>query len=140
MLGEAGISYRRSQDYITINWETDEYRDAQGDGDLLIAVTLSEEGEYFELSAPNAFILGNANTGAFLKACTIIQGKTKLIRFEYNPEDGEVRPSIEFPLEDAQLTPQQLIRCITGMLDLIDHFYPILERAQETGRVQLPEH
>ncbi len=44
----------------------------------------------------------------------------KLLRFEYDPTDGEVRAAIELPLEDAPLTERLFDRCLSGLIQLVD--------------------
>jgi len=94
---------------------------------------LMENGEYFQLIAPMAFKVKGKNTGVFLKACAIVQMHTKLIQFEYDEDDGEVRPVIEFPLEDNTLSYKQFMRCVTGMVQLLDQYYPVLQKAAVEG-------
>jgi hypothetical protein len=63
----------------------------------------------------------------------MVQWKTKLIQFEFDARDGEVRPVIEFPLEDAPLTSKQLLRCLSGMTELVDKYHLVLMRVLDQG-------
>lgn len=105
---------------------------------LLLVVQLLEDGEYFNLFAPQAFKVRSEHTDAFLRACAIIQWRTKLIQFEWDQNDGEVRPTIEFPIEDGVLTRKQFERCVMGMCGILDEFFPQLKKAAEEGVVDLP--
>ena len=106
---------------------------------LLLVAQLLEEGEYFQLFAPKAFVVKGEHQDAFLRACAIIQWRTKLIQFEWDRNDGEVRPVIEFPLEDAKLTRKQFERCIQGMCSILDEFFPKLKKAADEGVVDFPD-
>ncbi|MGI9110157.1 MAG: hypothetical protein ACR2KA_09085 [Opitutales bacterium] len=43
-----------------------------------------------------------------------------MVQFEYDAQDGEIRAIVEFPLEDVQLTSRQLMRCIHGLVKVMD--------------------
>lgn len=111
------------------------YKDKDGDNTLLIVIRLSEKGEYIEFFSPSAFVIPENPEWAslFLKACTIIQWKTKLIQFEYDESDGEVRPMIEFPIEDSAITQKQLGRCIKSLVRLIEEYFPVLDKIHKEG-------
>ena len=128
----------KGEDEIVFGMRMHEYRDAEGDDGLLLVVSLLEDGEYFRLFAPHAYKAQGPHKGAFLEACMQCQWRTKLIQFEYDPSDGEIRPIIEFPLEDAELTPTQLHRCINGMCSIIDAYHPTFRKVLETGLIEMP--
>lgn len=115
------------------------YRGPEGEDYLRLVIRLSEGGRYFELFAPFAFRAVGPFVDVFLRACAIIQFRTKLVQFEYDDSDGEVRPIIEFPIEDGTLTAQQLKRCIMGLCRLVETYYPTLKKALEEGVVAFPE-
>ncbi len=111
----------------------------KGEKSLLLVAQLMEDGEYFQLFSPKAFVVNGEHQDAFLRACAIIQWKTKLIQFEWDKNDGEVRPVIEFPLEDGKLTLKQFGRCVHGMCQILDKFYPKLKLAADEGVVDFPD-
>jgi hypothetical protein len=73
--------------------------------------------------------------GAVFRALLMISWRTKLIQFEFDEEDGEIRGMIEFPLEDSSLTQKQLIRCLNGMVQIIDEYHSVIDQAIRTGFV-----
>lgn len=116
------------------------YRDGDGDRMLFIFIKLEEDGEYLELYCPWAWdIESSKHAAAFLDACAEVQYRTKLLQFGYDPRDGEIRPTIEWPIEDGTVTSRQLARAIMGMKSLIDEYAPVLDRALATGEIDLPE-
>ncbi len=112
------------------------YRDDEGDANLRVVIQIQEDGRYLQVFAPEAYRVASENAGPFLQACAMVQWRTKLIQFEYDAQDGEVRPVVEFPLMDALLTSNQLMRAVHGLVELIDTYHPVLERAAREGVVQ----
>ena len=134
LLRERGVAFEQiDRDTLDIEIPTKVYLDADGRHQLFLLIQLTEEGRYFLLSAPSAYLISEDRAALFALACTIVQWKTKLIQFEYDAEDGEVRPVVEFPLEDSRLTGDQLLRCIHGMVDIVDEFDPALRRVISDG-------
>ena len=58
-----------------------------------------------------------------------------MVDFEYDYNDGEVRPTIDFPLEDAKLTSRQVHRCLTTIARVLDEFYEVIQYTIETGQI-----
>ena len=108
-----------------------------GEHSMMVVVRLTEDGEYFSMFAPVAYRVKGEHQDAFLRACAQIQWKTKLIQFEWDESDGEVRPVVEFPLEDGRITRKQFERCLSGLCQIIDEFHPVLKRAAEEGVVEM---
>jgi hypothetical protein len=82
-------------------------------------------------------VKGSPHLDIFLKLCTLIQMKGYSIQFEYVPQSGTVRPCIEVPLLDNNLTAQQLDYCIKTMLLTVDGSAELLQNALETGHIPL---
>lgn len=139
LLDQLALKYDvRGPDVISVIFETQKYRRPDGQKALLLIISIEEDGSYFKLFAPKAFIAAGPHVDAFLRACLMIQWMTKLIQFEFDHTDGEIRPMIEFPLMDALLTKAQLQRCLNAMCGIMDEFYECLHKALETGVVDLP--
>lgn len=136
-LDEFGLQHDVRDEHLLIPFGTDAYRDPDGEASLLLAIRLEEDGRYFKLFAPNAFRAVGEFTDAFLRAAAIVQWKTKLVQFEFDEDDGEVRPIVEFPLEDAPLTRLQLDRCIRGLVQLLEVYATPLRTALATGVVDM---
>jgi hypothetical protein len=64
-----------------------------------------------------------------------ISWETKMLQWEYDPNDGEIRAIIEFPLEDSSLTEKQFNRCLSGLIQIIDNVaMPRLKEVMVTGK------
>lgn len=129
------IDEEKSTCFVTCSG-LDNYHNKEGEKRLLIAVNLHEEGKYLNIYAPFAFKVPKDKAAVFNTACGIIQWNTKLVQFEYDKRDGEVRPVIEFPLEDGVVTGKQLKRCIDGMASILDQYYLALKTVIDTGEIK----
>ncbi len=140
LLEELDLSYQHQDGYLFLTMETQVYRDPEKNDDraLTLMIELMEDGEFFTLMAPRAYFVLGGHQDAFLRACARVQWRTKLVQFEWDASDGEVRPIIELPLEDARLTRRQLQRCIQALCSIIDKYHECLLRAAKEGVVVLP--
>lgn len=114
--------------------------------DFLIVVQLDEEGKFFRLFAPQVLvgIQDHPYKAAILQSMLAISWETKMLQWEYDPSDGEIRAIIEFPLEDSILTEKQFNRCLSGLIQLIDsvalpRLKAVMETGQDPGNVELGE-
>jgi hypothetical protein len=130
---------RKDESTLLVGCKTDQYTDAEGVKGLLIVVQLSEEGRYVKIFAPQAFKISGQHTETFLRACAILQWRTKLVQFEYDESDGEVRPMIEIAIEDSKLTDKQMRRCLFTLAAVVDKYYPVLKKAVEEGKIQFTD-
>ncbi|MEA5571865.1 hypothetical protein [Calothrix sp. UHCC 0171] len=104
--------------------------------DFLIVVQLDENGKFFRLFAPQVIVgvQDHPYKTAILQTMLAISWETKMLQWEYDPSDGEIRAIIEFPLEDSILTEKQFNRCLTGLIQLVDSVaIPRLQQVMETG-------
>ena len=140
ILDEMQFKYRPHDEWaVVFLMRMERYENPEnGEKSLAVVVRLTEDGEYFSMFAPTAYRVKGPNQDAFLRACAQIQWKTKLIQFEWDESDGEVRPIIEFPLEDGRITRKQFERCLQGLCQILDEFHPALKKAAEEGVVDLP--
>lgn len=116
----------------------DHFRDADDEAHIQVVIRLEEDGRYVKVFAPNAYVIPLDDAGPVLQACAMIQWRTKLVQFEYDETDGELRPIVEFPLMDAPMTADQLMRCVTGLVGLVDHYHPVLAQARDAGEIVFP--
>lgn len=104
--------------------------------DFLIVVQLDEEGKFFRVFAPQVLsgVQEHPYKGAILQTMLAISWETKMLQWEYDPADGEIRAIIEFPLEDSILTERQFNRCLSGLIQIVDSVaMPRLKKVMETG-------
>ncbi len=104
---------------------------------FLIVIQLDENGEFFKVFAPQvlAEINNHPYKEAILQTMLCISWETKMLQWEYDPSDGEIRAIVEFPLEDSMLTERQFNRCLSGLIQIVDDIaMPRLRAVMETGR------
>jgi hypothetical protein len=138
-LDSEGIKYLWVEEgaYLATGFNTSIYRRDDGTPNLAMAIKLEEDGEYFKLVAPKVYVFKDGPTKlAFWQTLLMICWKTKLLEFEYDDNDGEVRCIVEFPIEDGTLTKRQLMRCLRGMVSLIEEYHPVISKARAEGVIQ----
>lgn len=135
-LEDAGVRFGRAEnaDALVASFQTEHYRAVDGDDALFVVVLVEEEGRYLKVFAPQAFEIPDEHLEPFLRACAMVQYRTKLVQFEWDPQDGLI-PIVEFPLEDAALTAAQLRRCMIGLVAIVDEYYDVLSEVARTGVV-----
>ena len=132
------LKYRRDKDQIVTGFETHRFRDQQGRTGVAVVVRLDEDGRYLELVAPGLYeSRGCAHPAALFQVLLDITMRTKMIRFEHDPADGEIRCTIECPVEDGELTERQFHRMLDGLAESVDRWHPVISKAMDTGDVDL---
>jgi hypothetical protein len=131
-LNKKGWKYRKDEDANRIL--TGVY--AENLEEFLIVIELDEDGEFFEIFAPRVLtgVKDHPHKAAILQTMLCISWETKMLQWEYDPSDGEIRAIIEFPLEDAILTERQFNRCLHSLVELVDELaLPRLQAVMATG-------
>ena len=138
LVGE-GLKYRLADEgYLLTGFTTRNYTGPGGREGVAIAIRLDEDGEHVEFTAPSLYTTrGCPHPAALFEALLAITMRTKLIRFEYDPADGEVRCSVEAAIEDGGLTKRQFLRMLHGLSESIDRWDPVIRAAMDTGLVNL---
>lgn len=131
-LDQIGWDYRieEEEDRIITGVEGDNLED------FMIVVQLDEDGKFFRVFAPHVLsgVKDHPHKDAILQTMLVISWETKMLQWEYDPSDGEIRAIIEFPIEDSTLTEQQFNRCLSGLVQLVDGVaIPRLQEVMETG-------
>lgn len=120
------------------NAEETTYRDSDGDAHLKLIIEVGEDGEFLRVFAPFAWRLdGCIHKAAVLGVLPALQARYKMLRFDYDPNDGELQPNVELPLEDASLTSAQFHRAVHAVLHGTQQFDPVIRHAMQTGEVSL---
>ncbi|MGB3650724.1 MAG: hypothetical protein WBA41_05870 [Rivularia sp. (in: cyanobacteria)] len=131
-LDELGWDYRidEEEERIVTGVEGDNVED------FLIVVQLDEDGKFFRVFAPQVLsgVKDHPHKAAILQTMLVISWETKMLQWEYDPSDGEIRAIIEFPIEDSTLTEKQFNRCLSALIQLVDNVaIPRLQEVMETG-------
>lgn len=140
LLDDAELRYQLNEDQqaIALGFEIDPdstgFRDSEGDPNVLLVIEIKEDGEFLSICAPYAWTVQDCpHQRAVFESLVLYQARCKMIRFDYDPKDGEIRPNVELPLEDALLTAKQFHRVLGVMLQAIKDAHAIVSHAMETG-------
>ena len=124
LLDSAGIKHRQKDDFIRTGFATDLYEDDDGDFGVNIILRLEEDGELLRIQAPMAYRLPKDASPetqlAVLRTINQLHWESKILQVEMDSEDGEIRLSIDFPIEDGNLTETQVTRMIRLIPALVD--------------------
>lgn len=134
----AAREYRLARDWYTSRSAGvgKRFTTAVGDPGIQFVIRVLERGEFLAIFMPRAWSLANCpHKAAVFEALASIQTHYKMLRFDYDPTDGEIRPNVELPLEDADLTSRQFHRLMHGMLHGVPRFDSVIRQAIETGEV-----
>ena len=121
--------------HILTGFETQHYRNEAGDNQIDLVIGVYGDGEFVKFFSPAAFKAGPENVAASALDLCVIQCRTPLIQFEIDHSDGEIRPVVELPLIDAELTEAQLTYCIDTLLTVVDRFAAVVRHAAEAGEI-----
>lgn len=133
-----GMDEERNAVLIGFNLDRNEttYRDREGDAHVGLVIRLLEDGDFLGIFAPFAWSVHRCpHQAAVFEALAAIQAKYKMLRFDYDAADGEIRPNVELALEDSTLTSRQFHRLMHTMMDGIQRFDGVIRHAMETGEV-----
>ena len=132
------LKYRREPEQIVTGFETRRFRDDRGRSGIAIVLRLEEQGRYLEIVAPGLYCSrGCGHQAALFQVLLDITMRTKMIRFEHDPADGEVRCTVELPIEDGGVTARQFQRMLDGLVEAVDRWHPVIRRAIDAGTVGL---
>jgi hypothetical protein len=125
---------------ILIGFELDpawtSYRDQSGEPTMRLVIRAMEEGEFLSIFVPQAWGVADCqHKAAVFEAIASIQAQYKMLRFDYDPTDGEIRPNMEIPLEDGGITCRQFHRVMHGLYLGVQRFDGVIRHAMATGEV-----
>ena len=132
------LKYRREKNELTLAFRTQHFRDADGHAGVVVLVRIDEQGRHVEFLVSGLYrIRGCRHPAALFQTLLEITMRTKMIRFELDPRDGEIRCAVECPIEDGTLTRLQFDSILDGLVSAVDLWDPVIRRAMETGAVSL---
>ncbi len=138
-LDSLGLNYHHNEedDVIITGFGTKNYVDTDGDKHLGVVIKLEENGEFLQIFTPKCYsVPDETNRAALMQTLLMVSWKTKMIQFEFDDNDGEIRAMIEFPLEDAILTQKQFMRAFQGLVQIVDKYHPVMDKALTEGVIE----
>jgi hypothetical protein len=141
LLDSASIKHQLKDDVIRTGFSTDLYEDDDGDFGVNIILRLEENGELLRIQVPMAYRLPKDASPetqvAVLRTINQLHWESKILQVEMDQEDGEIRLSIDFPVEDGNLTETQVTRMIRLIPALVDQGHLAMTDALEKA-IPLP--
>lgn len=134
-LKDEGYSFIHSSEseYIETSIKTENYRNDDSAKSLSLFIKLEENGKFIKVLAPYVYRCalksGSNRKAALFQALLQICWKTKMVQFEYDSDDGEIRAIVEFALEDTALSKLQLIRIMTNLSSVVDLYHEEIVKA-----------
>ena len=118
---------------------TKNFVDDDGDNQIRIFIELREDGEFIRFIAPQMYKYTGPHKEKVFQLCLMIMWSTKMMQYEYDPSDGEIRMTIEWPLEDAELTEKQMMRVLAAIVQFADEYHSAFKTAMATGEIKLED-
>jgi hypothetical protein len=136
-LDENNIKYRDEGNFLTVVYETENYTNfVNGEKSVLIIITTETMGHFVQLWVSAYRFSSDSNSYnklALLQTLLKITYDTKLLQFEYDPDDGEVRLMVDIPVMDSNLTALQLIYSLKAILRCLDSEHQNITDAMRHG-------
>ncbi|NMG61185.1 tetratricopeptide repeat protein, partial [Geitlerinema sp. P-1104] len=105
---------------------------------LTVLISLEEDGEFVKMVLPQLLTLpsDHPHYEAALQ-CLLHLGwqQDKLVRWQRDPRDGEVRLEADLPLEDGELSSRQFWRTLQGCLQIAQEGREQVQQVLQTGTV-----
>ena len=124
LLDSAEIKHRLKDDVIRTGFSTDLYQDDDGDFGVNMVLRIEEDGELLRIQAPMAYRLPKdaspETQAAVLRTINQLNWESKILQYEMDLEDGEIRLGADFPLEDGRPTELQVSRMVRLIPQVID--------------------
>jgi Putative bacterial sensory transduction regulator len=99
-----------------------------------IVIQLLEDGEFLNFYVPQLLTIPDSvYKSMFFQTLLSINYQQKMIKFGYDPTDGEVVASVGISLEDNTLTVQQFDRCLSSLIQSVELAMPRLKQVLVTG-------
>ncbi|GEM_PF-734640 len=121
---------RHEAGQILVHYQTENYRNPAGIAAVTIVIELEHDGRFIKIFVPHAFSYHEGPYKAVvLQAALFVNFQSKMLQFEYDPRDGEMRAMVEFPLEDSPLTEEQFFQAFHGLRVLVEEYSLFIHQA-----------
>jgi hypothetical protein len=136
---EIVLNTEEGQPHLWGHWNMDFFtHPGIEDKTLELRFGLAEDGEFLYVMSLSLYSLKDcAYKPQVFEALLSIAYVTKSVSYEYDPTDGEVRATIEMPIEDGRLTPDQLAAMCNFMAATIDGYDTVIRHAMKTGTIDM---
>lgn len=134
--GVADIGYTTDEEKFYVMFSTENYENAEGENQLRFLTELAQDGGILRLSCPMALNASGGKADIYLASCMVLQSSSFVFKFEYDEDDGEVKPCVEIIVpDDGGLTPEEMYYPMLFIKTALDEHYQALEATKKTGEV-----
>jgi hypothetical protein len=122
-----------------LTFETRRYSNPAGEKSLMVIVTVSENGGHLEIAAVNAYSATDAKDVG--KLCEFLMGQnytTKLLRWELDRCDGEIRALADVAPLDGGVTFEAFMRMLMTFPIVLDSLHPSITKVMTTAKLPPP--
>jgi hypothetical protein len=132
-----GLEFDKKSEYFYAFWNMDHFKNSSNNkNSMVITFELTDDGAYFRAIARYLYNLKDCpHKAAVLEATLIIAYQTKGVGYEFDPTDGELRVTIEFPIDDAKIQPKQLEKICGAISGVVDNYDSVIRNAMLTGKI-----
>lgn len=94
-----------------------------------VLIVLDDRRGRVRFVLPNLFVLQPTRVNLeILKELLVLNMRYILVKFGFDPEDGEVRVEVDVPIEGGDLTFESFQRSLFSLLSVVDEVHPLLSR------------
>lgn len=126
----------RGTEIVEVSIVTNNYIHYNGERSIGIIFKIEEEGRLLKVITPDLYTIKtdvlNSSRNLYQTLLQICW-ETKLVQFEYDCENGEIRAVIETAIEDGTLTKGQINRMLDTLLRVIEQYHSEID-ALVSGR------
>ena len=141
LLEKAGLKFRLEPEpgYIQLNFETEHYRDRDGDKSLPLYLSFRDEGELLLVESPWLYRLAEARSrGAARKALLFANYSIKSMQLSVDPsDDDEVRARLELWQTGVDLGEEYLHSHLSRLVMQVDYCDRLLRPVWTGGKREL---
>lgn len=100
----------------------------------LVIIRLHDDGKFVCFFGPQRYkYLEGEHKLPLLETLLKIHRESKMLRWEYNPDNGEICACVELPLEDAKLTKKLFMRVLMDFVKMMDTRHDRIQAVIDTG-------
>jgi hypothetical protein len=98
-------------------------------------ILLEEEGEFLQFRSIEYLYCpkDHPNLDATLQVLGELNYRLRLMKFGWDPTDGEIAVYADLWIMDAEITDAQFSRMIQGYMSIVDEKYPMIQEAIQSG-------
>ncbi len=98
-------------------------------------ILLEEDGEFLQFRSIEYLYCpkDHPNLDATLQVLGELNYRLRLMKFGWDPTDGEIAVYADLWIMDAEITDAQFSRMIQGYMSIMDEKYPMIQEAIQSG-------